>query len=652
MVAMYPYKVIAKKQSRLSIGSIGDQHHVIIPVSIKEEYNPQTQLSLAVEVLMGHSHKLLEKLHQDLDDTSSKASYLDSGKLSRFPSLPRLFHQLNLNSQFFQEFSIKAVDEHEELMGYLDRCLGMGPVQPTFHQDHHPTGLDGAVACCSSSEQESFLSKIHSQEEESYQEEEMDAKTIVRMNWDFLNCLDEPDEDGSCYEEDDCYINMGAWVGHEPRTTNNTAASSLNTAEIPGTSGFESSDLLYYECHMVRHPSVEEGPEVEEDKHEEEDTSTKSDAPADETFRQMEIDQNSDSASMQIQSLTKNQRKKLARQARKSSAQIMTKDVPRSVPQEHAEDSLDRSRSLKTKLTSVAESEDQLERSSITHEVSLSERTIEQPMPPITRPAQPGASSPTEKETAPSSVAKGRKKKKKGADVLEPPPPPTRDRKAQEASTVVQQRLEPPTSAPRVAKAPVPNDDDSEDSDDRDAGSGNNKDSDILKKAFKDLLASQIAKINEEIDLDQYEKQSLVEINDFVGVSKKMKQKAKKNLRINIENYKKELDNQRDKLQMEYLESAEFQLEELKQYTGFPEIDVNDPKVLEVLLRCSAQFLPKRDLASTFGKLQKGRQAYLNNRNSVWNGIQGTFKTEWWETSGQEDSTSDQMEEWLAGIYQ
>lgn len=567
MTAMFPYKVIAKKQSRLSIGAIGEQHHVIIPVAIKEEYNPQTQLCLAIEIILSHSERLLQKLNHDLDETSIKSCSLLGGKIARFPSLARLFEQLNLHSRFFQEFSITVVDEHQELMEKLHWCLQSKGYKPVADQEYQSAAPEGPGALQSlSQDQESFLSKINSKDDETYTEEEMDATTIARMNWEFLNCLDEPEEEGSVEDDlEEFGINMSIWNEQDHKKLTKSTIQNGAAGEGFSWNNFEISDLAYFNCTMVRLPTRVDEPEAEPDKQEEEDTSTKS---PDDISPQIEIENNPASASVAPpqQLSTRSQRKKQAKQGRRGAAGPLTD--AQAVSTSHTTENpliaaspsrnlVENSEGLKVGHLRTEEPDQYLKHTN--NEASVDKTTQADNLVSRPQPApDPRAGSETTAETKRSKKTKKSKNKPVGdgggdGEKKQSSPGgsgPADAMLSQGARGLVQPNA--PKNAASGGSGPT-KELQSEDSDDQEEGAAGSKEQEKIKKEFKDLLALQISRIETTIDLDQYEKQSLGEITDFIGVSKKMKQKAKKNLRIHIEKCKKEFEIQSNKTVVEYL---------------------------------------------------------------------------------------------------
>lgn len=170
---MYPYKIVSKKGAKLSSGVISSNNSIIIPVSSSEEYNPRTQLALMVEILAQNRAKVLEKIESDLDDTSKPFN-------SEFPSVVRVLKENGLLHFFLKNFHASVVDEFEELMDQIEYQRVRNP----SISDQEGTNTDQNEDGTNNSENlESSASVIST---ENYSDKEYEAIDIVLRNQQFL----------------------------------------------------------------------------------------------------------------------------------------------------------------------------------------------------------------------------------------------------------------------------------------------------------------------------------------------------------------------------------------------------------------------------------------------------------------------------------
>lgn len=109
IAAMFPYKVVSKKSAKLSNGPLVSNSSVFLPAATKEEYTCQSQLSVMVELLLNNKQTIIDRIEGDLEDTSKPC-------FSEFPSILRILQENNLLHFYLKDYHASVVDEYDELM--------------------------------------------------------------------------------------------------------------------------------------------------------------------------------------------------------------------------------------------------------------------------------------------------------------------------------------------------------------------------------------------------------------------------------------------------------------------------------------------------------------------------------------------------------
>jgi hypothetical protein len=173
VAAMFPYKVVSKKGAKLTSGLITTNSSVFVPVSSNEEYNCVTQLAIMVEVLVQNRAKVIERIEGDLDDTTKPFG-------SEFPSIVRILKDNGLLHFFLKDFHAEVVDEYQELMLQIDSLRGwQDTLQDADRQIEEKLEEDLAM----SEMQDSSASVSSTDNVPDYDRE---ASEIVRRNQEFL----------------------------------------------------------------------------------------------------------------------------------------------------------------------------------------------------------------------------------------------------------------------------------------------------------------------------------------------------------------------------------------------------------------------------------------------------------------------------------
>ena len=114
--AMFPYKVVSKKSAKLSKGSLKSDSTVCLPVAMNEEYCCQSQMAVMVELLLNNKQTIIKHIEGDLEDTSKPL-------FSEFPSILRILQENDLLHLYLKDYRASALDEYDELMSNVPALM-------------------------------------------------------------------------------------------------------------------------------------------------------------------------------------------------------------------------------------------------------------------------------------------------------------------------------------------------------------------------------------------------------------------------------------------------------------------------------------------------------------------------------------------------
>ena len=173
---MYPFKVVSKKNRQLTITDVVALSSCVLPVSNREEYSPEDQLAIMVEVLLGSKTKVVEMIEQDLDDPN-KAT------LQEWPSVVRMLQEQGWLHHFLKNYQACVMDEFDELM----RLISLGAVDDSACEE----GLALEDRLANGSTDKRIENEANTSSLELLNPDEW-PEMIRRRNSDFLNELPEP----------------------------------------------------------------------------------------------------------------------------------------------------------------------------------------------------------------------------------------------------------------------------------------------------------------------------------------------------------------------------------------------------------------------------------------------------------------------------
>ena len=114
---MFSYKVVPKKNCKLTEGKIVSNPSIVLPVDKDTEFCPRTQLAVIAEILFSNQQKLVEFIDKDF----SASAMLASSKKGELPQITNVLQAAGCMGRFYKQLEAVVVDEFKELMDSVDR---------------------------------------------------------------------------------------------------------------------------------------------------------------------------------------------------------------------------------------------------------------------------------------------------------------------------------------------------------------------------------------------------------------------------------------------------------------------------------------------------------------------------------------------------
>lgn len=109
LAVMFPFKVMSKKSSKLTKGYLVANSTVCIPAAITEECCFKSQIEIVIELLLQNKAKVLDRLERDIS-SCQKSLNID------FPTIVKTLQEANMLHHYLKNYRANIVDEYEELM--------------------------------------------------------------------------------------------------------------------------------------------------------------------------------------------------------------------------------------------------------------------------------------------------------------------------------------------------------------------------------------------------------------------------------------------------------------------------------------------------------------------------------------------------------
>jgi hypothetical protein len=568
LACMFPYKVMSKKTSKLSKGYLVANSTVCIPAAISEEVCFKSQIDIVIELLLQNKAKVLERVEKDLINNPKSLTI-------EFPSIVKTLQEANMVHHYLKNYHANVVDEYGELMAEI------------FSK---PCPNESNAFCCEQLE-EVIESPFHesSASATSYEnlfDDENGAEVIVERNHKFLNLplntryISMNIVDGKKTTEktrrNNNYEKISKWVEENSEETINLFDSDyevlMNYGLLESSSGHFQAIKLPREMNQseITRPQFKSKEYFSEEQQNTAKLELSPTKKVNTEVKPLHLLQHYDYSYYEYQY-------EKAEFSEANSSANSSKCINTFEPSHKA------SRDDHHEVEVSTKSEDLPEESN--------EKTSKQPIP-----SQPVIEE--TKKLSKTAIKKMKKQKKKEeakfvVAVQEDPPSPNK----KEVSTTVldQSPFTKVDKSPKMNKnIPIePAYSESEAfSFDPELTKVKLKEIEKQKQASKDSLKDQLLRISEEQDLDEFEKRCTTEINNLETLTKKMKQKARRRLRqeIDEEKAKRKQVNEEQIIKEEEDDDYEYENNMFKEFLrlGNKEEFFND-KILR-------QILPEPDL--------------------------------------------------------